>query len=609
MSRRLVSFICAVLVAGCGSPSLPPAGGSAAAVRLATVRHRARVVFRIKIPKRKTHRGRGDRYVSPATQAMTVMLTGPTAVNQTVGLTPTTGGCASELATTVCTFADNVEPGQYHATLKTYDAVSGCPGACTIPGGANELSAAQLVPFTVTPGIANEIALTLSGVPASILVTPATGTSIRNASGAIDLVGTGAHKIFAEALDADGNVIFGPGAPAFSVAAGAGTLNVTIGQPSSASPNEFTLTPPALPASGHRALTVTANYSGQATDGCAQPNAVCSANVVVDLQQLFATYSFSKAYVFVTGQTSPLVTISSGAINATALAFDGSGNLFIALCNVGCNSGSSADAIAVYAPPYTGAPTYITNGVYGPQSLAVDSSGQLLVGNCVSCYLGFTDTLAIFTPPFTASSVPSATNNNGFKNPVAMVFDGSGNLFVANCGSCGPGGGDSVKKYASPYTGAPVTLAAVAVGEPTSLALDGSANLFVSDPSHHAVDEFIAPAYTTANSVAKAADTTSFVDPVAVVADAGGSDVLVVDNSLNKVFECGPPFGATCGSGATISTAISGPVAAIEDGAGNLYVANRTGNNITSYAAGAFTGTATPISANNFTPLNLAVLP
>ena len=64
---------------------------------------------------------------------MTLAITGPTTVNQTAALTPTSGGCASTLASTQCTLQVALTPGSYTATLSTYDGYNA--GTQTATGG------------------------------------------------------------------------------------------------------------------------------------------------------------------------------------------------------------------------------------------------------------------------------------------------------------------------------------------------------------------------------------------------------------------------------------------------------------------------------------------
>ena len=149
-----------VASAGCGGAQIaggpPPVNGSLApqAVRLV-----------ITVDGTQTQSSkRTPRYVSPATQSLSVNVTlqgGTTSIAgfpQTVNLTSTSNGCVSTLASTQCTLTINVPPGSFDATLTTYDGANAT---------GNVLSAAQSVPFVVTAGAANRLAIILGGVPTS----------------------------------------------------------------------------------------------------------------------------------------------------------------------------------------------------------------------------------------------------------------------------------------------------------------------------------------------------------------------------------------------------------------------------------------------------------
>jgi hypothetical protein len=96
-------------------------------------------------------------YISVATQSAIINVTpqgssiSVSGYPHTMNLTPTSVGCSSSLSSTVCAIALAFAPGSYNVTLTTYDQTGGV---------GNVLSAAQSVPFTITSGAANLIALT-----------------------------------------------------------------------------------------------------------------------------------------------------------------------------------------------------------------------------------------------------------------------------------------------------------------------------------------------------------------------------------------------------------------------------------------------------------------
>ncbi len=104
--------------------------------------------------------------------------------------------------------------------------------------------------------------------------------------------------------------------------------------------------------------------------------------------------------------------------NPDALAFDSSGNLYVA--NVG------NDTVEMFAPGSTTASATYSAGLDYPEALAFDSSGNLYVAN-----YGNT-TVEMFAP---GSTTASATYSAGLDYPDALAIDSSGNLYVANYGS------------------------------------------------------------------------------------------------------------------------------------------------------------------------------
>ncbi|HEY1975788.1 MAG TPA: hypothetical protein VGG89_04565 [Candidatus Baltobacteraceae bacterium] len=172
--RQLTSIACAVtLLAGCGggsaSNSLPSATNDGIAPRTQHARHvkHGTLTISIRVPRRHHRR---PKYISSATKGMTLLLSGPTPLAETVGLTPSSPGCSGTGDATKCTVTVTLSAGKYTATIDTYDAVSCAGSSCVIPSGAHLLSEAKDAPFSVKSGKANSIDVTLGGVVASLSV-------------------------------------------------------------------------------------------------------------------------------------------------------------------------------------------------------------------------------------------------------------------------------------------------------------------------------------------------------------------------------------------------------------------------------------------------------
>lgn len=168
-------------------------------------------------------------------------------------------------------------------------------------------------------------------------------------------------------------------------------------------------------------------------------------------------------------------TTSGGVINASlisglqspgALAFDGLGNLYIAL-----NVGGVTSGIGKYTTSGNVVNASLIAGLYDPAGLAVDNQGHLFVS------LEDNGVVSEYT---TSGSTLNASLIQGLNLPSGLALDGQGNLFVVNQGA------GSICEYTT--SGAVVNASlitglhglysiAVAVPEPsaTVLALAGAA--------------------------------------------------------------------------------------------------------------------------------------
>jgi hypothetical protein len=568
---RLASLLAAtVLLAGCGGGGGAVPAGTQAAAPAGNGRGTAR--FTITIPKANASSAsarRSPRYVSPATASMTVSIVtnpgGTSQVNETAGLTPTSNGCSSTLASTVCTLEVSLPPGSYNAALATYDGANAT---------GNELSQGQLIDFTIIAGQANTIALTLSGIPASLQVAGAAFPVTGSLSGGFTLYGAAAQKLVVEALDPDGNVIVGPGAPTFTVAESSGS-GFTITNPTTTSPNSVTLTPPGTNGTAE-IFSLTAAYGDNT---CTLAGAVCSTTFSVknDVQSLFvANVTGGNVTEYAPPYTGTPVTISNSLSEPWTLAMDASQNLFVAdesnntvteyappytnaptaTISTGIDSPErmtlnaagdlfvsnySSSAVTEYAPPYTAAPTSITNTVAHPESLALSTSGELFVGNLT------TNKVTGYTSPYTGA--PAVTISSGISYPNALIFDSAGDLFVANQV------GETVTEYASPYTGSPKATITSGINGPISLALDPLGHLFVANHANNTVTEYASP-YTGAPLTTIPASS-GLDQPAALVLDGAGN-LFVANQAADTVLVFAPPY---TGTPTTISTGLTDPTA------------------------------------------------
>ncbi|MBV8374390.1 MAG: hypothetical protein JO302_02675 [Candidatus Eremiobacteraeota bacterium] len=170
----------------------------------------------------------------------------------------------------------------------------------------------------------------------------------------------------------------------------------------------------------------------------------------------------------------PSATITNGLEDPVSLGLDSTGDLFVA--------NNAANTVTIYAPPYTGTPTSIANGLNVPNSIAVDARGNLFVSNLDST----PNSVLEYTPPFSASSVPSAWITNGINEQGAIAVNGSSSLFVPNQGA------NTVTEYGPPFNGVPTTIKG-GQSQPVALAVDAVGNLFVANYGNNTVTQYAPP--------------------------------------------------------------------------------------------------------------------
>lgn len=251
-----------------GNVNALPAGTPAGAAQRHT--RPGRLVLHVVIPKKKRHH-RNARFISPATQSITVSLSGPTPFTTTVALMPSSQGCSGSGAGTFCTVTiPGLAAGDYTGSMSTWDT----------PGGTgNELSANQSVSFHVKPGTANTIKITLGGIPTGVAILPDADSSwTGNTSAGFSAGKCGgtlpkADRVSVFGVDADDNLILGAGAPVPTLASG-NTAIVAVATPSPSSPNAFVLSHP-LSSTAQGPVTLTATVTPPTDSGAsAQQQAV-----------------------------------------------------------------------------------------------------------------------------------------------------------------------------------------------------------------------------------------------------------------------------------------------------------------------------------------------
>ncbi len=331
-----------------------------------------------------------------------------------------------------------------------------------------------------------------------------------------------------------------------------------------------------------------------------------------------------------------------GGVSSTGLkfpfgaAFDSSGNLWV--------TDTSNNRVLRYSPPFSngqaanlviGQADFTTGGsattatrLNTPRGLAFDSSGNLWVPDA------FNNRVLRYSPPFSNgqaanlvigqadfTSSGSATTATGLNDPVAIAFDSSGNLWVAE------GVNNRVLRYSPPFSNGQAANLVIGQADfthgsmnqgggvsstglwfPFGAAFDSSGNLWVTDNSNNRVLRYSPPFsngqaanlvigqadFTTGGSATTA---TGLNGPIGIPFDSSGN-LWVGDASNARVLRYSPPFSNGqaanlvigqadfVSSGlATTATGLNGPIGIAFDSSGNLWVPDFGNNRVLAYQA------------------------
>ena len=177
--------------------------------------------------------------------------------------------------------------------------------------------------------------------------------------------------------------------------------------------------------------------------------------------------------------TTPTGTLT-GVASPWALAFDSSGNLYVA----SGLPGNGVSPVTVFKPGAT-FPYLALSGPPEADALAFDGSGNLYVTDISD------NTISVYGP---GASIASATIS-GLNGPESLAFDNRDNLFVANAGS------NSVSVF-RPGSATPIATIP-GLNTPNSLAFDSSGNLYVATQASVSV---FGPALEAGGVVIRAGD-------------------------------------------------------------------------------------------------------
>ncbi|MGC1381681.1 MAG: hypothetical protein WA814_11745, partial [Candidatus Baltobacteraceae bacterium] len=248
---------------------------------------------------------------------------------------------------------------------------------------------------------------------------------------------------------------------------------------------------------------------------------------------------------------------------------------------------SNAASVTLYVNGQSAPLATIQSGISNPQALVFDGAGDLFVANQPG-------SVNVYAPPYSQSP---ATITTGVNHPQALALDGRGNLFVAN-----GNGSNTVTMYAPPYGGSPSATISTAMNDPVGLALDANANLFVVNAAANTVTEYAPPYTGTPTTISKGLNA-----PNSLALDGRGNLFVANLNSTpNSVVEFTPPFSDQSTPVATITNGVNEQGTIGIFGSSSLFVPNQGANSVTEYAA-PYTAAPTTIVGGQSQPVALAI--
>jgi streptogramin lyase len=502
---------------GRGSAGLAPAtSGPLASVQRATA------TVKITVPP-KSSGARKPAYVSPATQSIAVSFSptgGGAAQTFNQNLTAGSPGCTASLVSPlICTVTFSLAPGTYTTSFTTYDGVLNGSG---VPQG-NVLSQNQNFGVTILAAQANTLNVTLQGVATSVMITALGGTASQTAPNTFTIDKCFATQQFSVlGLDADGNVIVGPGAPVASLTTTSALY--TIAGPTNASPNSFTLTRAGLPVGA-----TSANASATLTPGAGGPSATTTA--------LGLTFNTDNC-----GIETP---VGSGFSTPEDAVADASGNVYVA--DTGNNRIEKIDASGVQT---TVAPTAVFNT---PSALAVNGAGTIFVADAGSGSI----------KQITSGGAVS-TLLTGLSYPTSIALSPNGNLYIVDFGA-------SRVSLFNLGSGPSITIGS-GWAQPSGVAVAANGTVYVADQNNGI--NAVAP--DEAQSLV-APGNQDIVQPFGIAADALGN-VYFSDLALGAVFKITPGWSIS-----TFDTRFSEPGNISVAANGDIYVADANNDTIRHY--------------------------
>lgn len=515
--KRSRILACAMLLAApaCGShaSNLPPAMGGTPATTQSTatlsivVATASNGAISSSTSSRSANSSlRRPLYVSPSSAQLSVSVNGGSAT--TYGLTPQTPGCSVISGNLTCAFSIAAAPGPDTFALSLLDA-------------SGTVLSRNVVSATLTAGQSTPVNVTLAGVPASVIAIPGKNSAIEGtASPAYHFPGLNPQPIELEALDADGNVIIGPGAPTINApTVSMGSPYATVTSANSTDPNAYIVRPVGAGAGG-QTISVTASAQGVALNDGTTSAPVSSATSFLFTPAIAVGSGISVTiYSVETGKVVAQFGACAGGCPATIVngtATNANGDIFVSYKTfLGLSPGYTVERFAAGATT----PTQVlgaSNGVTGAGAITVDANGMLYVANAASGF-GLARKQASITEYLPGTTTPKYTISGaltGISGPQGIAVDSSGLVYLTNSNG-------TITIYGTGNRTAPSqTLTDPSLANPSSIVIDASKNIYVVDSANLDIAYFAAGSPTVTNTLRDG----SFSNSIAsLMLDPGGN--------------------------------------------------------------------------------------
>jgi hypothetical protein len=488
MNRSSVFACVAVLaLSACGGHggggALPPASPVTSITKAPAKGTRATLSVIVPHPVTGSQ-ARRPAYVSPSSAQLLVAVNSGTPT--TYGLSPQSPGCATVQGNIQCIFQIAAAAGNDSFALTLEDA-------------AGAVLSTNVVGAKLAAGVVTPVNVTLAGIPAAVLAVPGVGSGIEgSATPAWHVPGLFAEPVELEALDADGNVIIGPGAPTIAApSVSVGGSFATIVSANSGDPNAYMLKPTGA-ASGGQTVTVSASAQSIALSNGTQSTPVASStNFLYTPAIAAASGADLNEFSLETGNLIGSLAINPGVTIAFGAANDAIGDVWVEFSSFG--GASVGDFVALF-PPGATAPTTVLNAggfgniATGPKNMLYvvnQEDGSTFAHNLVLPRVAeYAQGVASGASPTYLITDPSGTN---LTNPVAVGVDGSGNVYVANSDT------GLIPVYAKGNQTAP-TLTVSEGGTPAAMAVDQAGDIYVYDSTSQCI-VFIAAGQTSPTAI------------------------------------------------------------------------------------------------------------